>query len=147
MDFVRYDCPEGFIFNNTLKISLFAICHDWKFHLMFDPATACIPVLCPCPRWFANSSWTGSYNWNNFPGPPYCTDNDKDRRGYKAEVEYKCPTGFIFDNYGLDEISNDTDTMTLTCAKWSGWEPYVEPKCKRKCSLIIGMTHVIDFIL
>ena len=41
LDFVTFSCPEGFYFNGTNEINVYATCHDWGWQYNYDPETFC----------------------------------------------------------------------------------------------------------
>lgn len=41
LDFVTFSCPEGFHFNDTNDITVYATCHDWGWEYNYDLETFC----------------------------------------------------------------------------------------------------------
>jgi len=88
--------------------------------------------VCPCPRWFANNTWHGTFDWDTRQYKPSCPSYDTRIRSYGTQIKYKCPRGFIFDTSALSPQPAESDELTLTCAAMADWFPAITPKCKRK---------------
>ncbi len=41
LDYVAFDCPEGYTFFNMTANSIYAICYNWTWFLEYDPETYC----------------------------------------------------------------------------------------------------------
>ena len=41
LDYVVFDCPEGYTFKNMTTNNVFAICYNWSWALQYDPETHC----------------------------------------------------------------------------------------------------------
>lgn len=138
LDYVEFDCPEGYAFTNTTASTIHAICYNWTWSLQYDVASHCYPVKCGCPPWFDDnngSSPVGTYDWSEL-SPPICNDPDPRPRHYKSEIEYMCPTGFVLDISQLDPNAyNETSRMKWICETAGSWSPAIQPKCVRKYSI------------
>ena len=104
LDYVEFTCPVGYIFEGSFNFTHYAICYNWGYDHAYDPAARCVPINCPCPRWFPNDTWTGTHSWTNgLPAadvdnrkPPVC-DPDDHVIPMGTKVSYTCPEGFVFE--------------------------------------------------
>ena len=39
---VVYSCPEGYYFNGSIDINVYAICHNWEWEVTFDSDAICV---------------------------------------------------------------------------------------------------------
>lgn len=42
LDFVTFSCPEGYYFNDTNDINVYATCYDWGWQYNYEPETFCL---------------------------------------------------------------------------------------------------------
>jgi hypothetical protein len=43
LDLVRFDCPEGFVFSDTLNVSVYAMCYNWEWiYVNYDADSVCV---------------------------------------------------------------------------------------------------------
>ena len=42
LDYVSYHCPDGYVFEGTLNVSVYAICHNWQWVQTFDSRAVCV---------------------------------------------------------------------------------------------------------
>lgn len=98
-------------------------------------------MVCPCPPWYSNDSWTGSFTWDGDISPPKCLGEELEdgemsaetrNQLYQAEITYECPDGFVFETPELLAGNPGQKTLTMTCEKNAAWSPTLTPKCVRK---------------
>ena len=103
MDFVSFECPEGFVFRDTNDYTQYAFCQDTSYAYDFesteDPCVrecknfffCCVvqylrldsAIECPPAPYFQPNSTEGTWDYNT-------TANI---RTYKHEIVYECPIG------------------------------------------------------
>lgn len=147
---VAFNCPEGYVFEDSTNITHYAICHNWEYVYNFDleakcvrkylalqhyisrfwfPALSSVASQCDCPPWFANGTQ---------PGSTSLSKDDWTKCGKEGltfflddEVTYTCPEGYVFETPDLVFQGNETQKLTLTCATFASWKPGLIPKCIR----------------
>jgi hypothetical protein len=87
-----------------------------------------LAAVCPCPPWYPEETWWGTYNWSSV-SPPICSDGDTRVKHYGTEIEYICPEGFVF---VVPEGENETGVLNLKCETWADWDPPYTPECHGK---------------
>ena len=98
-------------------------------------------MVCPCPPWFPNDTWTGLFEWDTDLSPPRClgevladgevSAENRDSQ-YGATINYECPDGFVFETPELLAGNPGQQTLQLTCAANAAWSPVLIPTCVRK---------------
>ena len=95
-----------------------------------------LAVQCHCPPLFSGLP-VGTYDyWDTQNNMPECQESDAGQnRGYKAEITYECPAGYMFDQTDSEEPRTDKSKIVLTCEWWNDWDPPSPLRCTREYSI------------
>ena len=126
LDYVAFDCPQGYVFEGSKNKTHYAICLNWEFIYLYDEDTLCVPVECPPVPTFVAETPIGENNLDLVNDPPQ----------YLDVAQFSCPEGYTFkvfddmpNDNGTFELIEDVFNINLTCSDYADWLPLTVPEC------------------
>ncbi|XP_059096703.1 uncharacterized protein LOC131891197 [Tigriopus californicus] len=126
LDFVSFQCPEGYVFEGSNNITHYAMCHNWEYLYLFDRTARCERVACPCPPKFSKDSVvSGTTDWNT----KFWTCLENETFPQDTHITYTCPEGYVFETPQLLAFGQENSELFVKCETYADWNVTRKPKC------------------
>ncbi|TRY78181.1 hypothetical protein TCAL_06224, partial [Tigriopus californicus] len=126
LDFVSFNCPQGYVFEGSNNVTHYALCHNWEYHYLFDRNARCQRVTCACPPRFSRDSVVyGTTDWGN----QIYTCQRNESFPLNASITYSCPEGYVFETPEFLAFGDEKDELFVICETYADWNITHDPKC------------------